>query len=89
MIRVIARRAAVVFGGVLMSGVACAADRNEPAVVYRDVGQSRVILPVVRDQAERPYALTGQPAERSADAWERQGHWINAGQARVYVPAAR
>ena len=89
MIRMISRRAAVVIGGVLMSaGVASAADRNEPTVEYRDVGQSRVILPVYREQREAPYALTGR-ASRAADAWESQGHWINAGQTRVYVPAVR
>jgi hypothetical protein len=78
-----------VAGLLSVSSFACAAaerNGNPPAVVVRDVGQSRVILPTPEVQA--PYAMTGSAA-RDADAWERQGHWIETGQGRIYVPASR
>jgi hypothetical protein len=89
MTRAFAHRTTIVFVGVLSaSSFACAADRSasQPAVVVRDVGQSRVILPTPEVQA--PYAMAGSAA-READAWERQGHWIDVGQGRVYIPASR
>jgi hypothetical protein len=72
-----------------LAATACAADRSEnvrPAgVVVRDVGQAKLILPAPEARAEQPYAMTG----RGADEWQQKGHWVDAGQSRVYVPAAR
>ena len=90
--RAFTHHTAIAFVGLLSAtSFACAAERHvsgasEPAVVVRDVGQSRVILPT--PEAQAPYAITGS-AWREADAWERQGHWMDVGQGRVYIPASR
>ena len=60
--------------------------KNSVSVIW--VGQARLILPVPENQSQAPYALTGR-AGREADAWEKHGHWIDAGQSRIYVPATR
>ena len=77
-------RVALVATTFLITGAACAAD-----VEVRDVGQSKVIIPAdSMRRTNEPYAMAGQE-QRRPDAWESQGHWINAGQSRVYVPASR
>jgi hypothetical protein len=77
-------RVALVATGLLLSGAACASD-----VEVRDVGQAKVIIPAESMRhTNEPYAMAGQE-QRRPDAWETQGHWINAGQSRVYIPASR
>src|SRR5438552_3954314 len=81
---------AALLGAAALSAIsALAGDGNQSAnrgeVVYINAGQSRVVLPAASLQRpEGPYALSGQ--NRTPDAWEREGHWINAGQTRIFVP---